>query len=255
MDLQVQSYYTWCHYDILFNTLDCGTALMQGLAMVETDHRVRVAAARRERMRTRLLEAALSVFGAADGESAVVDEVIRRAEVSRGTVYNYFDNADALLKVIADRVGTELMTAVAPIVEARDDPAERVSAGVRSWICLVEQYPHLAAFFRRAGLYILQAEQVRTDLPRDLMLGMKSGQFTIGELELGFVLVAGTVLAAINTMAVGEVPRRYGSKLAERILMSLGVDSRRALHISRMRIDAPQIPAEALIARARFRSD
>lgn len=192
----------------------------------------------------------MSVFGQAEDHPAVVDEVIRKAEVSRGTFYNYFDNADALLKAAANQTGAELMAAVAPIVEAHDDPAERISAGVRSWISLVQQHPDLAAFFRRAGLYILQAEEVRTDLPRDLMLGMKLRRFTIRELELGFVLVAGTVLAAINTMAVGTAPRGYGSKLAERILLSLGIETAAARAISRLKIGKPVMPPETLIARA-----
>ncbi|MCL6740618.1 TetR/AcrR family transcriptional regulator [Sphingomonas sp. RB56-2] len=218
--------------------------------MASSNHRARVAALRRERMRLRLLEAALSVFGQAADEPGVVDEVISRAKVSRGTFYNYFDNADGLLRAVADAVGTELMQAVAPIVEARDDPAERMGAGVRSWISLVERHPGLAYFFRRAGLYILSNEQVRTDMPRDLVAGMKSRRFTIDELELGFVLVAGTVLAAINTMATGKVPRTYGSKLAERILMSLGVEGSEARAISRARIAAPALSPDSLIVRS-----
>ena len=201
-------------------------------------------------MRSRLLEAALTVFGQAEDEAATVDEVIRRAGVSRGTFYNYFDNADDLLRTVADEVGTELMQAVAPIVEAQDDPAERMSAGVRSWISLIGQYPGLAAFFRRAGLYILSNQHVRTDLPRDLAAGMESRRFTIDELELGFVLVAGTVLAAINTMAIGKASPTYGKKLAERILMSLGVQPREAREIACARLRKPQLTSGSLIARA-----
>lgn len=222
--------------------------------MDQPDHRVRVAAARRDRMRTRLLESALSVFAQTQDEPAIVDEVIRRAKVSRGSFYNYFDNADALLKAVANEVGAELMAAVAPIVEARDDPGERVSAGIRSWISLVEQHSGLAAFFRRAGLYILANDRVRADLPRDLVAGMKSGRFTVQELELGFVLVAGTVLAAINSMAIGGAPRTYGSKLAERVLMSLGVDAAEARSISRLKLGRPRLPPESLIARSNGRS-
>ena len=218
--------------------------------MDQPNHRVRVAALRREKMRSRLLEAALAVFGQPDDQFAAVDEVICRAGVSRGTFYNYFHNADDLLRTVADEVGTELMQAVAPIVEAHDDPAERMGAGVRSWISLVRQYPVLAFFFRRAGLYILSNDQVRTDLPRDLIAGMKSGRFTIDELELGFVLVAGTVLAAINTMAIGKAPQTYGQKLAERILMSLGVEAPEAGEIARARLGRPRLAPESLIARA-----
>src|SRR5262245_16586137 len=132
--------------------------------MSQVDHRIRVAAARRERMRTRLMEAALVVFGT-DRLDASIDDVIRQAEVSRGTFYNYFDNADDLIRAVADAAATELMQAVAPVVGAFADPAERTGAGIRSWIALVEQYPVLANFFRRAGLYILGNDQVRTDMP------------------------------------------------------------------------------------------
>ena len=218
--------------------------------MDQPNHRVRVAAVRREKMRSRLLEAALSVFGQAEDEAAAVAEAIRRAGVSRGTFYNYFNNADDLLRAVADEIGTELMQAVAPVVEAHDDAAERVGAGVRSWISLVGRYPGLAVFFRRAGLYILSNKQVRTDLPRDLVAGMKSRRFTIDELELGFVLVAGTVLAAINTMAIGKAPRTYGNKLAERILLSLGVEPGEAREIARARLEKPKLTSDSLIARA-----
>jgi AcrR family transcriptional regulator len=234
----------------MYNFMDLTAALVHCFGMDQPNHRVRVAALRRERMRSRLLEAALTVFGASEDETAAVEEVIRRAGVSRGTFYNYFNNADDLLRAVADEVGTELMQAVAPIVEARDDAAERIGAGVRSWISLVGLYPGLAGFFRRAGLYILSNERVRTDLPRDLMAGMNSRRFTIDELELGFVLVAGTVLAAINTLAIGKAPRTYGNKLAERVLMSLGVEPIEARQIARARLGKPQLAQESLIARA-----
>lgn len=209
-----------------------------------------MAAERRERMRARLMEAALAAFGQEGEDTGTIDDVIRRAAVSRGTFYNYFSNADDLIRAVADQAGTALMQAVAPIVEARADPAERMGAGVRSWISMVEQYPFLANFFRRAGLYVLQNDQVRTDLPRDLAAGIKSGQFTVEELELGFVVVAGTVLAAINTMAVGEAPKTYGSKLAERVLLSLGVETEQAKAISLAEIGVPTVPPESLIARS-----
>jgi len=218
----------------------------------QVNHRVRVAALRRERMRSRLLEAGLTVLGQAEDAAAVIDEVIRPAEVSRGTFYNYFDNADDLMRSVADEAGTELMAVTTPIVLSSDDPADRVSTGIRSWISLVEKYPTLASFFRRAGLYILANERVRSDLPRDLVLGMEADRFTVTELEIAFVLVAGTVLAAINTMAVGPAPKAYGSKLAERVLMSLGVDATEARSISRAKITKPKLRQDSLIVRSQL---
>lgn len=190
------------------------------------------------------MEAALRVFGRTEG---TIDDVIREAGVSRGTFYNYFENADSLLRSVAIAAATELMQAVAPVVESNSDPAARVSAGVRSWVSLIQRYPSMAAFLRRAGLYILEAEQVRVDVGRDLVAGMAERRFTITELELGFVLVVGTVLAAINSFALGGAPTNYGNKLAQRILMSLGVDEPEAKLISRRKLGPVSLPAQSLI--------
>lgn len=221
------------------------------MTATNVNHRARVAAERRDRMRSRLMEAALQIFGRGGAEPAVIDQVIRLAGVSRGSFYNYFESAEDLLKAVAIQVGNELMEAVAPIVEAHHDPVERNSAGIRSWMALVKAHPHLPAFFRRAGLYVLEENtRIRVDMPRDLLAGMQSGQFTITEIELGFVLIAGTVLAAINTFALGEPPADYGSKLAQRILMSLGVEAAEAQRISVLPLPEPELPPNTMIARA-----
>ena len=58
--------------------------------MNREDHRVRMAAKRRERTRAKLMEAALLVFGERGAEAIVIDEVTQLAKVARGTLYNYF---------------------------------------------------------------------------------------------------------------------------------------------------------------------
>lgn len=224
--------------------------MIHKVEMSGIDHRTRVAADRRERMRARLMEAALLVFGSDGADAGVIDDVIRQANVSRGTFYNYFKNSDDLLRAVAMQAGDDLMAAAMILVERQQDPAKRVAVGVRSWISLVQQFPQLAAFFRRAGLYILESKGVRTELPRDLVNGMASGRFSVKELELGFVLVAGTVLAAINTLAIGNIPRTFGGKLAQRILMSLGIDEAEARSITRKRMANPRLSQESLILRA-----
>jgi AcrR family transcriptional regulator len=172
--------------------------------------------------------------------------------VSRGTFYNYFRSNEALLKSVAIATGNELMLAVAPIVESRPDPAWRVSAGVRGWLTLTGENPHLAAFFRRAGLFILEQDSlVRVDLPRDLIAGMSSGRFTVDRLDLGFDIVAGTVLSAINTVATANPPAHHGQDVAGRILMALGVAEGEAESISRLDIAKAILPASSLIHQSR----
>jgi len=63
--------------------------------MPTQDHRHRVAARRRERMRPRLLASAMRLIAEKGAASTSIDDVISAAEVSRGTSYNYFPSPDA----------------------------------------------------------------------------------------------------------------------------------------------------------------
>ena len=68
---------------------------------VATDHRPRVAAERRARMRRKLVESALLVFAEKGVDASVIEDVIAAAGVSRGTFYNYFrTNAELLVAAI-----------------------------------------------------------------------------------------------------------------------------------------------------------
>ena len=72
------------------------------------DHRPRVAAERRERMRLRLLSTAVRI-GAEKGPAAItIDDVVVGAEVSRGSFYKYFPSTDALLREVATQIANEL---------------------------------------------------------------------------------------------------------------------------------------------------
>lgn len=207
-------------------------------------------------MRARLTVAAMVVFSERGVEASVIDDITTLAGVSRGTFYNYFQSNEEVLRAVAIAMGEELMQIVIPLVEAQDDPAERVATGVRSWLRLIGDNPQLARFFRRAGLYVLEADtQIRRDLPRDLIAGMQAGRFTIDKLELGFVLVSGTVLATINTLVQGPLFPNMEDEVAERILLSLGVDaeeSRRIAHMPLARLtfgpDTLTMQAQALVA-------
>jgi hypothetical protein len=91
---------------------------------------------------------------------------------------------------------------------------------------------------------------VRVDMPRDLIAGMASGRFTIARLELGFDIVAGTVLSAINTAAVTNPGSDYGCDVAGRVLMALGVEHDEAQSIARLEIEDALLPETSLIVRS-----
>ena len=164
------------------------------------DHRTRVGADRREKMRMRLVESAMLVFARHGAEGSVIDEVIRTAEVSRGTFYNYFRTNEELLVAVAAEVANQLLQIVDPVVRGQADPAARVAYGVRLTLKVAQEHPHLAAFLDRVGPPALSQQSLVTEvLPRDLAAGMASGRFDAMPPRLAFDLVTGPVLAMEQT--------------------------------------------------------
>src|SRR5271165_6765365 len=92
-------------------------------AVNPTDHRPRVAAERRERMRKRLIESAMIVFAENGTGATMIPDVIAAAGVSQGSFYNYFRTNDDLLTAISEELSNEMLHLVEDSVGVIDDPA------------------------------------------------------------------------------------------------------------------------------------
>src|SRR5579883_2750479 len=95
------------------------------------DHRPRVAAERRARMRRALVEAALLVFAEKGVDASVIDDVISAAGVSRGTFYNYFRTNTELMIAANEELGNELVRHIEESVGSMPSPAARLMTGIR----------------------------------------------------------------------------------------------------------------------------
>lgn len=219
------------------------------------DHRTRVGEVRRERMRMRLIEAAMLVFTRRGVEGSVIDEVIRTAEVSRGTFYNYFQSADEVLAAVAEEVGNQLLEIVDPVVRPIADPAARVACGVRLALMVAQAHPQLAAFLARVGTPALGAQSLATEvLPRDIEEGIASGRFTSVPPRLGLDLITGPVFAAFHTLLSVEVPENYIADMAAAILQSLGVAKATARRLANSSLPEVVLAPESLFVRAEARA-
>jgi AcrR family transcriptional regulator len=220
------------------------------------DHRTRVGAARRQKMRMRLIDCAMLVFAGRGVEGSVIDEVITTAEVSRGTFYNYFSTNEALLCAVAEEVGNQMLQIVDPVVRTIDDPAARVACGVRLTLIVARAHPQLAAFLARVGPPALGAQSLATELlRRDLKAGMESGRFTVMHPRLAFDLISGPVLSAFHTLLTVKVPASYPQDMAEAVLLSLGVAKASAHRLANLPLDDLALPSDSLLVRAEARAE
>lgn len=213
------------------------------------DHRPRVAAERRERMRMRLLSTAVRL-GAEKGPSAItIDDIVVGAEVSRGSFYKYFPSTDALLRELATQIANELIRMADPVVLGFDDPAERVASGIRLVSRTAIDHRAVAAFLVRLGWPDARGQGVLLDfVRRDLNAGIRQRRFARMPISLALNVVAGAVLGATQCMLHDECEADFAEQTAAAALRALGVPADEAKKLSTRRLRAVEWPATGLFA-------
>lgn len=210
-----------------------------------------MAAEKRERMRARLIESAIHVFTDKGMDGAIIEDVIARADVSRGTFYNYFKTNEELLSAALELLSNELLLIVDAAVQQRRDPVERLVYGVRAVLHTSMRNRVLARFVSRVGLGPALANSLAVQyMQRDIQAGIDTGQLAVTTGELAMVLVLGPTHAAIHAMAANPaLPENFPELVTYHLLLSLGVPSQRAVALVSTPIARVEFPEDSLLAR------
>jgi AcrR family transcriptional regulator len=86
------------------------------------------------RTRSRLLDAGREVFAAKGFHDARVDDVVDLAATSHGTFYRYFENKQALFRLLAARSGLRVASTVEALPVAAAEPGGAATRELREWI-------------------------------------------------------------------------------------------------------------------------
>ena len=219
--------------------------------MSSPDFRTRVAAEKRERMRTRLMESALQVFNTQGVEGTVIEDLITHAQVSRGTFYNHFRTTEEAMAAVLQALGNELLVLVDAAIIDRPDPAERLACGVRMVLHAARQFPQAGMFISRVGVArSLDKMPALGHLMRDLLQANAAGRFTLADPMLGMDLVVGTTSAALFTLGTRpDIRPDYPQEITLHILLGLGMTRSAARKLVDKPIQAVELPADALLMR------
>lgn len=95
----------------------------------------------RQRRRDEILDAAGAVFTERSFESATMDDIARRARVSRALVYVYFRDKEALYMALCERALHNLRALFEQAVAEQPSGREAVRAIGRAYIRFAEEYP------------------------------------------------------------------------------------------------------------------
>jgi len=80
--------------------------------------------------RDRILQAALEVFAQKGYHRALVDDIVRTSQTSKGAVYHHFPNKEALFLALVDELAGRLATAVATAIGSAHGALGKVEAAL-----------------------------------------------------------------------------------------------------------------------------
>jgi len=203
------------------------------------DHRPRVAAEKRVRMRRKLIENALLVFAEKGVDASVIEDVIKAAAVSRGTFYNYYRTNAELQMAASDELGNEIVQQIENQTRDNPSPAARICTGVRLYLRAAQQFPLFARFVARLGLAAVGPENlVFRYLPAHLEEGMAAREFSGMPVLVALDVVLGSVVSAVTRVAANEADDDYLRAAVTAMLRGLGVAEKKALALP----DTPLAP-------------
>jgi AcrR family transcriptional regulator len=98
--------------------------------------------------RSRILDAAQSLFLRYGVRRTALDDVVREAGIAKGTLYLYFDSKDALFAAIAERLCAEMLRNAEEAIASPSSITPRIVGCLDAWIGtmhrLTAQSPHIA---------------------------------------------------------------------------------------------------------------
>jgi AcrR family transcriptional regulator len=186
------------------------------------DHRHRVASERRARMRERLIAATKDAYSqSTGGRRPVVDDVIRAADVSRGTFYKYFDSLDEVLSEIGRGAAGEMLLSFDRLFGPLDDAAVMLATGPLMALARAAMDPSHGAIISHADLVDrISGDDPRQQLTyRSLNRGREQGVFEFTAIEAAFDLVIGTSVEGARR--ISRTGRLDGACIRETVVMLL----------------------------------
>lgn len=206
------------------------------------DHRVRVARQKRARMRSHLLRSVLRVCsGATAGGPAVIDDVVRHADVSRGTFYKYFDSLDQAIAELGLELADEMTAGIASVYDVLEDPVLRTATGFQLFLLRAVIEPEWGAFIAHIGL--LGGENLfTTKIQADIRMGIATGDY-LAAVDVATDLLMGAKIEAIRRIIAGNRGGDYVRAMTAMVLRGFGVAPSRADNSTRRAFD--RLAAEA----------
>jgi AcrR family transcriptional regulator len=136
-----------------------------------------------------------------------MDTIAAEAEVSKGTLYSYFQDKDELYRALLARASTGMIDALECAAKEHDGARARLVAIVDAVLTYFDAEPHLFDLIQRVELLSRSEVEFPWQQARDVAFrlvhetceqGQASGEFTVADPELGGLILFGGVRSVIR---------------------------------------------------------
>jgi AcrR family transcriptional regulator len=185
--------------------------------------RTRNAQVKREKMLARLLSATMEVCGDASRRgTAVIDDVVRAAGVSRGAFYWYFDTLDEAIETLGRRMADEISAETSSLFRTQPNPVLRAALGGQVMMRRASMDPVWAGYLSNVHV-LLDDSKFVTRVRRNLEAGRSAGEYQFESVKVALDFQIGAVLAAIRRCTTESPPLAALVEMNVLILRGLGV--------------------------------
>ena len=215
------------------------------------DHRIRVAASRREEMQNSLLFSALVLASNKSIHEIDVEDIIEHAEVSRGSFYKYFPSVQALVQALASQLANELAAVLDEITHPIPETAVRLVVTAKLTMRSLVKVPVLGNFLIQLPWPSQSPElKIFKNISDDVERGIKEGLFTKMPTSIGCNLLIGSMLGGIHAMLGKSPSSTYENKVMHQALIGLGLASKTAEDLLKAPIPSlPPLPATGVLGK------
>ena len=196
----------------------------------------------RRKLETRqaLLDATHSLLASRNLDTLSVDEIATRADVAKGTFYNYFADKEALARELAARVRLRMEDEIARVNAGVEDPVSRVARA----LCCVMRFglrePRQAAAMMRLFPHATDpSAPLNAGVRGDIAAGLSRRRIVAPSEDTAIAAIVGVIVAGLNRVT-DLTPARaptFARNLGTILLRGLGLDRSEAARIMKAAVE------------------
>lgn len=188
---------------------------------------------KRARTRQGLLDAALRLFARQDVAATALQELATEAEVSTGTIYNYFRTREELAEAVGVALASEFSETITELSRGISSGSRRLAIGVRMFIRQAQADPQWAnALVRVIHFDRAMHSKLAGYVLNDLRAGLAEGILGYVEEGIALDLVVSAATGAIRATLEGRAVPEHDVRVTEMILLALGATPAKAKKIA-----------------------